>query len=343
MLFSRSIVDAPNLNTDEPPMDKLVDASWLASLLRGAAGTEEARSGRYVVLEVFFPGIDSLVDLDTPAPHDLRCIPGAVSVHPSYFESGLDSARYYPNYGCPDDGNLLGDRELHDAVSKLGIGADVMVVVYGKGSIAAMSSCRVVWALTYAGVKDVRLLDGGFEAWLRHQGSLQAQPSEPVSIERFNDTGQCVAEHLATTEEVAAAAAATPGAGTLVDIRRLTEYDGSAPGNYRFFQASGHIPSAVHQGNWDELVHAATDTLKEPQEVRARWEALGLCPARGGGPLIFYCGTGWRSSIGWFLALRLGWPAKNYDDGFYGWIAQGRDVVPPQEFPAVAMTPDADA
>ena len=38
-----------------------------------------------------------------------------------------------------------------------------------------------------------------------------------------------------------------------------------------------------------------------------------------GTQFIFYCGTGWRSSIAFLVACLLGLPAKNYEDGFYGW------------------------
>jgi len=94
-----------------------------------------------------------------------ECIPGAIQVHPSYFESGLDTTKYYPNYTCPEDGNLLADTELHNAIADLGIGEDTLVVVYGKGYISTMVACRVVWSLMYAGVNDVRMLNGGFNSW----------------------------------------------------------------------------------------------------------------------------------------------------------------------------------
>merc|ERR1712188_283341 len=53
---------------------------------------------------------------------------------------------------------------------------------------------------------------------------------------------------------------------------------------------------------------------------RERLETLGCFKNQEKrGPLIFYCGTGWRSSIAFFLAYLLGCESKNYDDGFYGW------------------------
>jgi len=53
------------------------------------------------------------------------------------------------------------------------------------------------------------------------------------------------------------------------------------------------------------------------EEVKARWGLLGLRKERG--PVIFYCGTGWRSSISFVLAYLMGWEGKNYDSGWFGW------------------------
>ena len=60
-----------------------------------------------------------------------------------------------------------------------------------------------------------------------------------------------------------------------------------------------------------------TQKLRSVSEVKARWKLLGLHADRA--PVIFYCGTGWRSSISFVLAHLMGWECKNYDDGWYGW------------------------
>merc|ERR1711939_392729 len=105
----------------------------------------------YVILETFYPTEEG--DETTKG-----CIPGAVSIHPSYLEGvslRAEGENTYPHYSCPADGNLLSDELLHDALTKLGIDENTLVVVYGKGEVIPMISCRVIWSLTYAGVKDV--------------------------------------------------------------------------------------------------------------------------------------------------------------------------------------------
>ena len=54
----------------------------------------------------------------------------------------------------------------------------------------------------YAGVKDARMLDGGFAEWGRHGGELAASPAMPVPATRFNESGAVRCELLASSDEV---------------------------------------------------------------------------------------------------------------------------------------------
>ena len=71
-----------------------------------------------------------------------------------------------------------------------------------------------------------------------------------------------------------------------------------------------------------------TEKLKNLDELHDHWETLGV---KDDEPLVFYCGTGWRSTIGFFAAHLMGIEAKNYDDSFYGWTEKGLDVVKIQD------------
>ena len=101
-------------------------------------------------------------------------------MHPSYFEAGLNKDKYFPNYVCAQDGNLLNDQSLVESIAELGISKNTTVVVYGKGDAPIMSACRALWALMYAGLEDVRLLNGNFDEWKRYGGEIIDRPSEPL-------------------------------------------------------------------------------------------------------------------------------------------------------------------
>lgn len=88
---------------------------------------------------------------------------------------------YYPHYTkFYEDGNLLPDAALHQALAGLGIEAESLVVVHGRGWAPTMSACRVVWALRmYVGMSSVRMLNGGFGAWVQSGGDLDAAAVAP--------------------------------------------------------------------------------------------------------------------------------------------------------------------
>ena len=112
--------------------------------------------------------------------------------------------------------------------------------------------------------------------------------------------------------------------GTMMDIRKYSEHAGQFVDNYTFFKESGHIPGSVWPGNWDDLIDMETEKLKNLDEIEEHWKSLGVLKENE--PLVFYCGTGWRSTIGFFAAHLLGIEAKNYDDSFYGWTEKALEV-----------------
>jgi 3-mercaptopyruvate sulfurtransferase SseA len=70
--------------------------------------------------------------------------------------------------------------------------------------------------------------------------------------------------------------------------------------------------------------------------VAEHWRDLGIIDAgveAGQTELIFYCGTGWRSSLAFLVAKLLGLRAKNFDDGFYGWSWSCGDKISYGELP----------
>jgi len=252
-------------------------------------------------------------------------LPDALQMHPSYLEAGTDRSKYYPNYDHPSDGNLLPDHQLTQALEDVGIFPNSLVVVYSTAPDGSMAAARLAWALLYAGVKNVRLLDGGIRAWISHGG--QTTPHIKVtadpSLRVFRNTPakwETRPDLLATTNEVARLDSSSD---VLIDVRRRGEWDGSNPDQYSFFSKAGHIPGAVYQGDWRNLVDQTTDKIRPLLDsVAQRWRDQGILDAdveAGKKSLIFYCGTGWRSSIAFLVALSLGLRAKNYDDGFYGW------------------------
>lgn len=90
-------------------------------------------------------------------------------------EAGWGAPKYYllshiPGAGYIDTNeveseplwNKVSDAQLKAMLAKHGIRHDTTVILYGRDVYAA---ARVAQIMLYAGVKDVRLLDGGWQTW----------------------------------------------------------------------------------------------------------------------------------------------------------------------------------
>jgi thiosulfate/3-mercaptopyruvate sulfurtransferase len=78
--------------------------------------------------------------------------------------------------------NVVASEALRNVLSAHGVCCDTTVILYSRNPLAA---ARVAHILLYAGVQDVRVLDGGWRAWL-HAGfpvaSGERYPSRPPAI-----------------------------------------------------------------------------------------------------------------------------------------------------------------
>lgn len=305
----RVLADFPARAT--PNYQGLVSASWLKSLLEyqqsGFQTPHPAtyRNQRFVILETSWTTLEEATDY-----HNGH-IPGAIHFNTDELENG------YPRW------RLREAEELQQAVGRAGITPDTTVVVYGEKLIAA---ARVWWALKYAGVADVRLLDGGFAAWTEARYPVEKEQRWPQPVEF---AAPVAAHMLATTDYVQRH---LHGALIwLADVRSVEEFTGRTSG-YSYLEAKGRIPAAVAVGDGDDdayLYKQRNGHLRPPTEILAHWQRQGILPAQGDGrferEVVFYCGGGWRSSVAFFYAWLLGFTnVRNYSDGWSGWSTEYR-------------------
>lgn len=202
--------------------------------------------------------------------------------------------------------------DVQNTIGELGIGPEDTVVVYGARSIAA---ARAWWVLMYAGVRDVRYLDGGLAAWRAAGLPVETRPRVPVSSSFKAPPRK---DFVISTEELRRRLE-QPDL-QLADTRGWAEFHGITSG-YDYASFAGRIPHALAVGNADdsaEIYQDAAGRLRDPEDVLARWREDGLDP--GAHEVVFYCGTGWRSSLTFLYAYALGLPRiRNYSDGWLGW------------------------
>ena len=219
--------------------------------------------------------------------------------------------------------NIYPDEYLLPAIAYMGIDKNTTVVVSGDPAGAAV---RVLWTLMYAGVEDVRLLNGGDAAWTAAGYDLETTANVRTPVAEFDpdNPGRATAIHPEYKVDIAYARDVVNDVVTndlLVDIRSEDEFLGkSAP--YGYIPTDGRIPGAVWgkagSGPWtmEDYVNA-DNTLKSPAEIEAMWVAQGITPDKH---LSFFCGTGWRASLPWFFGYMMGYPnISNFDSGWFEW------------------------
>jgi thiosulfate/3-mercaptopyruvate sulfurtransferase len=301
---------------DDParPMDRLpryrqlVHVGWLEQLLdRGVP--PEGGDGPIVLAHVSFDNRDD---------YDEGHIPGAIALDTLFLEE-------------PEHWNRRNPHELERALLDLGITCDATVVLYGRpgdptmelehpgryaGQIAAM---RAALLLLYAGVEDVRVLDGGLDAWTAEGHALTTGRTPPAPVDGFGRRIPGRPDYVVDIDE-AKELLADPMA-ELVSMRSWSEFIGEKSG-YHYIGPRGRIPGAVFGNCGSDAYHMQNyrnhdNTMLCYHEIESNWEDVGVVPEKR---IAFYCGTGWRASEAFFYAHLLGWDRISvYDGGWYEW------------------------
>ncbi len=190
------------------------------------------------------------------------------------------------------------------AMRAAGVSRDRPVVVYdGADSTAA---ARAWWMLRYYGHQDVRVLDGGYRAWLA--AGLAVTTADPP-----REPGDFTARPGLMPALDAAAAEAIARTGLLLDARARERYRGE---HEPVDPVAGHIPGAVSAPTAGNV--NADGTFKDIAELAARFASLGV---RRAGAVGVYCGSGVTAAHE-VLALALaGIPAALYVGSWSNWIA----------------------
>lgn len=240
-------------------------------------------------------------------------IPGAVYVD-------LDSE--LAQHGDPSDGRhpLPAADRLQESARRWGLNEGDTVVVYDD--LKNLSSARAWWLLRYAGVDDVRILDGALRGWVDEGRELEAGDATPAP-------GSITLQYGALPVLDMDEAAALPSQGVLLDARAPERYRGDVE---PIDPKAGHIPGAVSAPT-TENVDAAGRFL-DPASLRQRFAALGLAD---GVSLGVYCGSGVTAAHEAFALSLAGFSPALYPGSWSQWsTTPGRPV-------AIGSRPHGDA
>lgn len=236
-------------------------------------------------------------------------IPGSLDIHLATELSG-------PGGGLAGSRPLPSLVDLQESARRWGLLSHDEIVVYDHDG--GLQAARAWWVLRWAGIAKVRLLDGGFAAWLAAGQRTVNAPIEPPASDIVLTPG-----HMPQMDTDAASRMAR--SGVLLDSRIAVNYEGgeSAPGE----PSRGHIPGALSlpaAANLD-----ATGRFLEAAQLRALYAAAGVDITKAVG---VYCGAGVSAAHDLIALASIGIDAPMYVGSWSAWsadpsrpVARGRD------------------
>lgn len=203
---------------------------------------------------------------------------------------------------------------IEAAARRWGMGQGQPVVVYDDWNRAG--SARAWWVLTAAGLRDVRILDGGLSAWLTAGGVLQGGEVRPhpgdVTVD--HDDLYTGGRPTLSAEQVSARTALT-----LLDARGPERFRGEVE---PVDPVAGHIPGARNLPSTSVL--GADGEFLPDARLAALVAEFG---AGGGGAVGVYCGSGVTASVVLAALSAAGVDAALFPGSWSQWSSEDRPVA----------------
>ena len=293
-----------------------VSSEWINSVLKGEK-PETYDNDKFAIFEVSWGPLEK-------SQGYVQHIVGAYHFDTDWIENG-------PIW------NLSSPEVIKQNLLKNGITADKTIILYSDNQLAAY---RVFWALKWAGVKDVRVLNGNLSTWMDANLPTETTVNTPIPETHFGATIPAnPAIDIETPKEIMLA---QQNGLKLISNRAWDEYTGKVSG-YDYIPGKGEPQGAIWGFAGTDSSNMADfydpdGTLRNPNEIFALWKTQGI---EKGNKLAFYCGTGWRAGVPWFMTQLAGWKdTLIYDGGWNQW--QMDSVYPVQKGAPNNMTkPDS--
>lgn len=181
-------------------------------------------------------------------------------------------------------------------VGALGIADTDTIVIYDSTDL--LGGARAWWMFEHYGARDVRLLEGGWAAWVASDLPVERGDSRREARQfRAGATTRAVADAEAVL-------AASRDGRQIVDARAAARFAGSAA-EPRPGVRAGHIPGARNVP-WREIVDAS-GRLRAPDAIAAAFRKAGIDIEQ---PVVASCGSGVSAAI-----LLLGLEQLGQSDG----------------------------
>ncbi len=269
-------------------------------------------------------GLESLVAsepcvvIDTRAPEAYAAghIPGAVNLH--------DIFTYLATSSPEGIAELRG--KFAEEFGSVGLSGAETAVIYEQSMASGFGqSCRGYFLLQYLGYPKIKVLHGGYEAWVAAGLSQSTEAATPSpSVFPASDSGADLMMDVADMM-----AAVDKDDVVKLDVRDIDEWiaESSSPYGKDFCPRKGRIPGA----RWIEWYRMMKPTasgpmIKSREEVLAECATVGITPET---PVALYCFKGARASNTYLALKEAG--VKDVKIYFGSWNEWSRDPALPIE------------
>lgn len=235
-----------------------------------------------------------LVIVSAQKPEDYNAVHITNSVNLFYKDIQVDTKTGFMK--CPDD--------LAKLAGSMGINENKTIVVYDDGTMKGAS--HVWWTLKYMGARDVRILDGGLDAW---KGARKPVTGTATKITTTTFNLDVKVDMNIFKDEFATVYNAN--GLVLVDAREADQYRGEKGQTAR----KGHIPGAV---NLEFTEFVANGSFKSKEEILSMVGTLGIAPET---KVIVYCNSGVKAAVAYFAMVEIAGLAnvRLYEGSFNEW------------------------
>lgn len=269
----------------------------MSALIEPSDLRAEREHGSVVILDVQF----SLTG-DGPRLYAAGHVPGAPFVD-------LDAVLAGPA-GTGGRHPLPDPQVLQAGLRAAGVEDGSSVVVYDQQS--SLAAARAWWVLRWAGLSDVRVLDGGLAAWRAAGGEISTESVSP-------SPGSVTVRPGAVPVLDASDAAARARDGVLVDARAPERFRGASE---PIDNVAGHVPGAINVPMADLLTDEGR--LRPGEELRQLFAAAGV---DGSEPVGAYCGSGVTATHTALALHEIGIEAQVYAGSWSHWITDSTRPV----------------
>lgn len=190
---------------------------------------------------------------------------------------------------------------LQEKLRSFGIGQHTTVVVYDDSRMAY--AARAWWLLKYMGHADVRILNGGFNAWINNKGAIDRR--EPA-FKQGNFKLDVQANSTITRDQIQ-----SDNAMVLIDSREPRRFQGLEE---PIDPIAGHITGAVNFF-WQDVTDENA-FVKTIDAQKAHWSRLADSKNLG-----VYCGSGVTACVNIFSLHLCGINAKLYPGSWSDWCS----------------------